>query len=238
MAAALLLIALAALPEVAAGAAKAARPGPALSVDALAQRRAINPEIYGMNFAPEALAAELKLPVRRWGGNHTSRYNWQNDTWNAAADWYFENIAEANANPAALPDGSAVDRFVEQDRRTGTRSLVSMPMIGWVAKRRVENAPYDCSFKVSKYGAQQDTDVWDRDCGNGVRPDGSFVTGNDPTDASVSVGPDFIAAWIRHLTGKYGTAAQGGVAYYALDNEPMLWHEMHRDVHPQKVTYD
>ena len=54
-----------------------------------------------MNFADEALARELRLPVRRWGGNATTRYNWQNDTSNHASDWYFENIPEENPNPAA-----------------------------------------------------------------------------------------------------------------------------------------
>jgi hypothetical protein len=33
-------------------------------------------------------------------------------------------------------------------------------------------------------------------------------------------------------------AANGGVAYYNLDNEPMLWNSTHRDVHPQPTTYD
>ena len=52
-----------------------------------------------MNFADEALAAELRLPVRRWGGNATTRYNWQNDTTNTGSDWYFENIPNDNADP-------------------------------------------------------------------------------------------------------------------------------------------
>lgn len=56
--------------------------GPALSVNAGANRHAISPDIYGMNYLDEALAAELRLPVRRWGGNAATRYNWQNDTAN------------------------------------------------------------------------------------------------------------------------------------------------------------
>lgn len=226
-----------------AGAAMAAAvppmPGPALTVDVIADRHPINPDVYGVNMMlDEALARELRLPVRRWGGNYTSRYNWQNDTANVAFDWYFENIPQDNANPATLPDGSTTDRFVEQDRRTATRTLVTVPMIGWVPKRRLSGHPYDCSFKVSKYGAQQSTDPWDADCGNGRAPNGSALTGNDPADTSVAVDPSFVSAWINHLVAKYGTAANGGVAYYALDNEPMLWGSTHRDVHPQAVTYD
>jgi hypothetical protein len=126
---------------------------------------------------------------------------------------------------------------VEQDRRTGTRSLLTIPMIGWVAKQRKASHPYDCGFKVSRYGAQDSVDPWDSDCGNGVHGDVN-LTGNIPTDTSVAIGSGFVTEWIAHLTGRYGNAASGGVAYYNLDNEPMLWNSTHRDVHPQPTTYD
>jgi len=47
-----------------------------------------------MNFTDENLAAELRLPVRRWGGNSTTRYNWQTSMTNTGSDWYFENTQE------------------------------------------------------------------------------------------------------------------------------------------------
>src|SRR4051794_41701555 len=86
-------------------ASSAAAEGPALSVDATTGRKAIDPHIYGINFADEALAEELRLPVRRWGGNATSRYNYQLDAYNAGQDWYFENLYYENGT-AQLPDGS------------------------------------------------------------------------------------------------------------------------------------
>jgi hypothetical protein len=36
----------------------------------------------------------------------------------------------------------------------------------------------------------------------------------------------------------FGTAANGGVAIYDLDNEPSWWDAEHRDVHPDPFTYD
>src|SRR6185295_8335181 len=48
----------------------------------------------------------------------------------------------------------------------------------------------------------------------------------------------FVQGWIAHLISRYGTANQGGVTYYNLDNEPMLWNDTHRDVHPTPTTYD
>lgn len=209
-----------------------------LSVAVGANRHAISPFIYGMNFVDEALAAELRLPVQRWGGNSTSRYNWQIDAYNTGSDWYFENIANPNSNVGALPNGSASDKFVEQDRRTGTQTLMTVPLIGWAAKRRVENQPYDCGFKVSRYGSQQSVDPWDTDCGNGMIDSTTPITDNDPLDTSVAITTTFVVSWVHHLVDRYGTAANGGVQFYNLDNEPMLWDGTHRDVHPQPTSYD
>jgi len=92
---------------------------------------------------------------------------------------------------------------------------------------------------LAKYGAQQDSDIWRPDCGNGVRPDGvTPVTGNDPTDTSLAITPAFVQGWISHLISLYGNAAAGGVMFYNLDNEPELWSSTHRDVRPQLLGYD
>ncbi|MEV7805445.1 hypothetical protein AB0O28_21095 [Microbispora sp. NPDC088329] len=39
-------------------------------------------------------------------------------------------MAEDDADPSQLPDGSTADRFVEQDRRTGTDTILTVPLIG------------------------------------------------------------------------------------------------------------
>jgi hypothetical protein len=205
-----------------------------LQVDA-SQQHAISPYIYGLNFADAGLAAELKLPVNRWGGNGTTRYNWKLDAANHASDWYFENIPNDNDNLAALPNGSSSDQFVEQNIASGTQTLLTLPLIGWTPKDRVKG----CGFSRAKYGDQADADwSWMPDCGNGVKPDGTNVTGNDPTDTSLAIGPSFVQDWIRHLDGRYGAAGAGGVQFYDLDNEPMLWNSTHRDVHPTPTSYD
>jgi hypothetical protein len=226
-----LVVVLGAIPASATGSAVA---GPSIAVDVAAGVHPISRDIYGMNFADEALAKELKLPVRRWGGNATTRYNYALDETNRGSDWYFENVP-GNADPATLPDGSETDQFVEQDRRTGTASLLTVPLIGWVPRAR----DYSCGFSIAKYGPQQGADTqWRPDCGNGVKADGGNVTGNDPHDTSVEAGAGYVHDWLTHLTGKYGTASAGGVRYYNLDNEPDIWHATHRDVHPTGASYD
>jgi hypothetical protein len=101
--------------------------GPNLTIDAGANRHAISEDIYGVNFLAESLATELSLPVRRWGGNSPTRYDWQNDTYNIGSDWYFENIPQDNPNSATLPDGSAADRF------GGKKSCTSIAPLGSIA---------------------------------------------------------------------------------------------------------
>jgi hypothetical protein len=191
-------------------------------------------EIYGMSFADEALLEELALPLNRWGGNATTRYNWQLDASNRASDWFFENIPNDVDDESLLPAGSAADRWVETNRAAGSQSLLTLPLIGWTPKSRAR----DCGFRVSKYGPQQNTDPWAPDCGDGVQPNGMPIEGNDPTDTSLAIAPAFGADWVRHLQSQFGLAQDSGVRYYNLDNEPMLWSHTHRDVHPAPVGYD
>ncbi len=215
-------------------ASSAAPEGPALSVDTTTGRKAIDPHIYGINFADEALAEELRLPVRRWGGNATTRYNYKLDAYNAGANWYFENLYYENGT-ADLPNGSEADKFVEQNRRTGTDTVLTVPMSGWTTAAR--NAA--CGFSIATYGPQKANDAqWRPDCGNGVKTDGTNVTGNDPAETSVPAGPEFTKGWVQYLNRTYGAADDGGVRFYNLDNEPDLWWSTHRDVHPEGTGYD
>lgn len=64
---------------------------PTLSVDVKADRHPISPDIYGMNHyrLDPALAKKLRIPLERWGANHTSRYNWLVDSSNSGDDFFF-----------------------------------------------------------------------------------------------------------------------------------------------------
>ena len=205
-----------------------------ISLDASEPGRPISELIYGMNFGDDALLDELDIPIRRWGGNAVTRYNWQLDVSNRASDWYFENIANELEDPSALPHGSGADRFVARNIQQDRQTLLTVPLIGWTPKSR----DFDCGFRVSKYGAQQETDQWAPDCGNGLDRNGEALVGNDPEDTSTAIGTEFVSAWMQHLAGQHGAADEGGVRHYNLDNEPMLWSHTHRDVHPEPVGYD
>ena len=94
------------------------------------------------------------------------------------------------------------------------------------------------SYSIAKYGPQTGHDwQWFPDAGNGIRAsDGAKIAWNDPTDANTPNSTTLQRGWINHLVTRWGVADNGGLRYYILDNEPSLWHETHRDIHPTGVT--
>ena len=100
-----------------------------ITVDASANRRPINPAIYGVAYATTAQLQDLNAPLHRYGGNNTSRYNWQLNADNRGQDWYFESIAEASATA-----GQRGDDFVVNSRAGNAEPMITVPIIEYVAK--------------------------------------------------------------------------------------------------------
>ena len=93
----------------------------AVTVDPALDRRPISDLVYGVNFATPAQLAAVGYTLNRWGGNRTTRYNWQLDVDNSANDWYFTNYAGDN-DPQNLPADSAADQFLRRLARRRRRS--------------------------------------------------------------------------------------------------------------------
>ncbi len=224
-------------------------PGPvAVSIDLAGTRRAIDPLIYGVNFGSDAQHADLRYPTRRWGGNSTTRYNWQFDVHNTASDYFFQNIVDGDGQN--LPNGSSANAFVSATRLQGGEAMLTIPTIGWVPKDLRQK---QWGFSQQLYGAQTldecrfyapNPPPWcTADSGNGLCAGGPFcqggkIVGNNPLDTSKPAPPSYAAEWVSHLRARHGSAGQGGVRFFALDNEAMLWDSTHRDVHPLPATYD
>jgi hypothetical protein len=268
--------ALPALPTALLAAPPAARPATvAVSIDAGADRHAIDPMVYGVNFADTGRLAVVPYPLNRWGGNATTRYNWKVDTHSVGSDWYFMNFAnDDTVNESLLPDGSSADQFLAGSLAGGAQPILTVPLIGWTPKWEgltvAQARERRWSFSIDKYGAQvrnectdgqgnadwcqapdhdppgnNEIDAGDGRCNSGAgncqyvaRLDDTVIVGNDPLDASDPIAAGFVTDWMAHVAGNLGTAAQGGVRFYGLDNEVMLWNSTHRDVHPQPLTYD
>ena len=174
----------------------------------------IAPAIYGVAFAEPDWVAAHGTPVVRWGGNATTLYNPDGNYTNLANDWYFENSAtdDAGAWATAVVAG-------------GASAFLSVPALDFVARD-----DRSCSYSVALYGAQEATDPWRSDCGNGVTRAGTPIVGNDPTDVGTPWSPTLAAAWLATLP----TPPD----YAAVDNEMDIASSTHRDVHPEPVDYD
>ena len=191
----------------------------AIHIDAAADRHPIDPRIYGVNFATTAQLRELGAPLNRSGGNATTRYNWQQRASNHAFDWYFESLEE-----------EPIDTFIDATRSAGAEPMITIPMMGWVAKLGPQRQRL-ASYSIAKYGAQQGSDwQWFPDAGNGVRTNGTEITGNDPHDANLPADANFQRPWVHSMS--------SSVRYFVLDNEHSLWHSTHRDVQPAGATME
>ena len=205
-----------------------------VSVEPDLDRHPVNPHIFGAYLVDTTTPSQGIYTVRRWGGNHTTRYNWIYDTSNRASDWYYLNVPYGNS------PGNKADLFIDDARLRGAEPLLTVPLIGWTPADDESR----WGFSIAEYGPQQENECtrgeppWcNSDAGNGVRTDGTDVTGNDPYDTSVPIGPTFVTQWMQHIASRVGTAAEGGLKFYALDNEVALWNSTHRDVHPNPVDY-
>ncbi len=203
-----------------------------IQVDTARDRHPISSLIYGVNFATEEQLKLLHSPANRNGGNATTRYNWKQNCTNSGNDWFYMSHTEPGTAP-----GESVDRWIEANRAAGAKSLVSLPLIGWVARLKADRSP-TWSYSVAKYGKQQKTEPNNADMGNGSAQDGKPVDGNDPTDSNIKVDIAYQKGWLEHLTQKFGTAKSGGVNWYLLDNEPGIWQGTHRDVFPVGIKME
>ncbi len=172
--------------------------------------------------------------MNRYGGNNSSRYNWNLNADNRANDWYFESIPDTSSVA-----GERADTFFSNAKAGGAQALITIPMLPYIANLGSGRAKL-WSFSIGKYGSQTGWDPYQTDAGNGVSTASGnpFITGNNPLDANVANSSSTQQSWLQHMVGKWGTASSGGIKYYIMDNEPAIWHSTHRDVHPAGETYD
>jgi len=200
-------------------------------------RHSISDDIYGMNsYGVDAgFAQELRIPVSRWGGNATSRYNWQADSSNSGSDWYF--LGGNGKTTAKL--GASSDTFITTSKTNGSQSMLTVPMLPYINKTSVTT----CSYPSALYPQQQ---AWEpyttlpdgSKCGNGKDQSGKSITDTNIMANHIANSPAYQQQWLLHLIKTHGTSIQGGVKMYDLDNEPSLWNSTHHDVHPNPTGFD
>ncbi len=203
-----------------------------LTVESATPTHAISPYIYGMAFAPDPdYIRKAGVTVNRWGGNHTSPYNWKEQVSNRGNDWYFTNHHETNV---------PID-YIETNARSGAATQWSLTCLPWLAKD-----DHSYSFSVAKYGAQKESEPWHPDIGRGVYPDGTRVA-NDPRDSLVPNRPFksegdpedavYQDEFLRHLGNHFGQSIERLVPFIATDNEMDIWDGTHADAVHEKMGF-
>ncbi|MGA3136468.1 MAG: glycoside hydrolase family 44 protein [Terracidiphilus sp.] len=214
-----------------------------VNIDVLANRHSISQFVYGGNtWAPSASTiADSGTTLLRWGGNDASNYNWQLQTRNSAADWYFEDYGGAGDSVGMITDV----------QNAGSHALTTMAMMDWVAQAS------GWSFSVKTFGAQCSVDPYNTDAGDGLETDCSTpVTTNaittayypllDSTSQSCPTGNCvYREPWAQALAAAFGsgtcTVPYSPITschFYDMDNEVDIWSGTHRDVHPVATGYD
>lgn len=227
-----------------------------LSVNATAKQHPIDPNIYGMSqYAASSyptfpsFAEEIKLPNIRWGGNATTRYNWQVDATNSGADFFFIG-GNGQSNPT--PSGQ-VDAMISTYKPAGTNPLVTIPIIPYIYSNSYSPNTnlYLCSFN-QKYYPNQGVDPFvgwtiffpfvntvDGLCGMGWDQTGSYqLLDTNIYYNHIDNGPSIQQQWVQHLVSTFGKSWKGGIHYFQLDNEPYGWGNTHVDVMPNGAPYD
>ena len=230
------------------------------TIDVLTNRHAISPYIYGGSYPTDAATiTDSGLGLVRWGGNATSTYNWQLQTYNADFDYYFEDFASQGFSNGS--DGSST-QFITDVKNAGSAPLMTMVMLPWVAKSAEAAGNGHWSFSVAKYGAQCGVDPYNTDAGNGIVPGTcnsntpTYLSAN-PNDAyfpllddhtqTCAVGTTCVYRndWAAALATAFGNgscpipySSITSCHFYDMDNEIDIWGGTHRDIHPNPSGYD
>ena len=176
-------------------------------VDVGASLGVISPGIYGVAFASRR-SLEVAT-VHRFGGDCSSMYNWKVDAFNCGQDWQYEN------QPLK---GFGYPPFNDEHIPAGLSAIDYMI-------QTTRRAGSDVLMTVPTIGwvAKDDHSAGDS-------------SGKNPAQTATKADGAFVQEWVRHLVSTFGTASNGGVKYYQLDNEPDNWSKMHPDVHPKAAS--
>lgn len=189
-------------------------------------QKTISPRIYGVNaiaMDPEIYASlsDLNLGSDRLGGNRLTGYNWETNHSNAGNDWKHSSDSWLAQSPLKAESGplGTLRSYFEHNRSHGRYAIIQLPMAGYVAA--------DDTGSVSENETAPSSRFKEVVFSKG----GLFSLNPDLDDESV-----YVDECVWNLVQLYGTAEQGGVKAYCLDNEPGLWDGTHPRIHPDKAT--
>jgi hypothetical protein len=187
-----------------------------------AQRgRPISPLIYGYNAISDPGARGVG--ALRAGGNRFTAYNWENNASNAGNDYMFQNdgyLVRGASSPEA--PGEAVRPTLVMAGQIGATAVVTIPIVDYVAADKQPPGNVMSSgadYLATRFRQNKPT--------RGSAP----IPGVAPDLTDAFVYEDEFVAWV-------GAEFPGLPVAFSLDNEPDLWSQTHKEVHPAALTYD
>jgi hypothetical protein len=183
--------------------------------------RPISPYVYGINSQKDK---DVGATVRRMGGNRQTGYNWENNASNAGHDYEHQSdewpCTAMGYKDCGVPGAQFID-FAEENKKMGVETLATIPIVDYVAadkNKKVVEADKAPSARWVKSMAK--------------KPGGLTLAPN--LEDKVVYQDEFV----HLLVNKLGKAANGGIKFYSLDNEPALWPSTHPRIHPERTRYD
>ncbi len=157
--------------------------------------------------------------LNRWGGDATSSYNWKTDVSNAGSDWNCANYKGRFTSPTPDPSlTTSSDQFVHYNIAKHADTLMTIPITGWVSSMATPNPGNpNCAGGTAISTCCKTLGTSEEQLVDG---------GSSVLDTS------FMGSWVAHLVSTFGSAANGGVKYYQLDNEPDNWQALRTDIYP------
>jgi hypothetical protein len=210
----------------------------AVKVDLEASGTRVSPYIYGVSHGDVEAMHEMGVTIRRQGGNLSSVYDWRTGFVSGGHDWFFENRKHMDT-PHPEENWWAV--MHRENKKHGMKSFFTMPS-EWVAKDGTSSGfPKDLYPNCEQFapdrpeacnGKLQEKD----EAGNPVE----FSCGKHPTQNGKHVDLEYNVELLKYCIqdAGFGKAAEGGIDVIALDNEPMLYPETHRDMWCKGFSYD
>jgi len=184
--------------------------------------RPISPYVYGINMQKDD---GIGVTVRRMGGNRMTGYNWEINASNAGSDYKHQSdewqCTMLGFKDCDVPGAQYVD-FAKEDKSIGAETLATIPIVDYVAA--------DKPNKSVNEDEKAPSPRWDKSL---AKKPGPLSLTPDLKDKTV-----YEDEFVNFLVNKLGRAKDGGIKFYALDNEPALWPSTHPRIHPERTRYD
>ncbi|MES1172219.1 MAG: glycoside hydrolase family 44 protein [Bacteroidota bacterium] len=189
-----------------------------LTIDPANLGRSISPLIYGYNSVRDP--GKYGVASLRAGGNRFTAYNWENNASNAGNDFMFQNdgyLVRSSATPD-LP-GEAVRPMLERALQIGAAAILTIPNVDYLAADKLADGDVTLApdYLTTRFKQNRSS----KNAPLSLMP--------DATDAFVY--QDEFVAWVADTFPDVPVL-------FSMDNEPDLWSSTHKEVHPDKVTYD